>query len=115
MPQTADTAAGAPYRTPDERVRELASQLPTLGPLEAMRLLKPHPDPLVEQVLQAINPSTAQAILDQFAVERRQAIIAAAPVAVGRQWLHNQSFPEDSVGRLMDPAIAVFRRDMTVG
>jgi magnesium transporter len=56
-----------------------------------------------------------QDLLDELSQARRQSIIAAAPVACGRQWLRNQSFPEDSVGRLMDPPIAVFRPDATVG
>lgn len=95
-------------------VEDLASQVTTSGPFEAARLLEPHPDEVIVQVLQAVNPSTVQNVLDELPAGRRQAIIAAAPVACGRQWLHNQSFPENSVGRLMDPPIAVFRPDTTV-
>jgi magnesium transporter len=101
-------------RPANDQIQELASQVRTLGPFEAAALLEPYPDALVVQVLQAVNPSTVQDVLDEFSPLRRQSIIAAAPVACGRQWLHNQSFPEDSVGRLMDPAIAVFRPEMTV-
>jgi magnesium transporter len=103
----ADEAAG-------DLVKSLASQVNSHGPFEAARLLEPYADEVIVRVLQSINPSTVQNVLDELSAGRRQAIIAAAPVACGRQWLHNQSFPESSVGRLMDPPIAVFRPDTTV-
>ena len=33
---------------------------------------------------------------------------------VGEQWLLNQSYPEDSIGRIMEPPIEAFRTDMLV-
>jgi len=96
-------------------VKDLAAQVTTHGPLEGAQLLGPHPDQVVVRVLQAVNPAIVQDVLEQLSVSRRQALIAAAPVACGRQWLRNQSFAENSVGRLMDPPIAVFRPDTTVG
>ena len=96
-------------------VKDLAAQVTAHGSVDAARLLEPYPDDVIVRVLQAVNPSTVQDVLDALSAGRRQAVIAAAPVACGRQWLHNQSFPDNSVGRLMDPPIAVFRPDTTVG
>ena len=37
------------------------------------------------------------------------AVIAAAPPDEGRQWARNLTYPDDSVGRIMEPPHAVFR------
>jgi magnesium transporter len=113
-----DTADDALHTTDDlstDHAPKLAAQVATSGPYEAARLLEPHGDALVVSVLQGLSPSTVQDVLDELSPARRQALIAAAPVACGRQWLRNQSFADDSVGRLMDPPIAVFRPEQTVG
>jgi len=111
-PDGAGPAADEPR---GDLVEELAAQVTANGPVEAARLLEPHRDEVIVRVLQAVNPSTVQDVLDELPPGRRQALIAAAPVACGRQWLRNQSFPENSVGRLMNPPMAVFRPDLTVG
>jgi magnesium transporter len=110
---TNGTAAAA--EAAGDPVKDLAAQVTTSGAFEAARLLEPYSDEVVVRVLQAVHPSTVQDVLDELGPSRRQAIIAAAPVACGRQWLRNQAFLENSVGRLMDPPIAVFRPETTVG
>jgi magnesium transporter len=115
MADTPNAAIATGDRPSGDVVQDLATQVTGHGPIEAAQLLEPYPDELVVRVLQAVNPSTVQDVLDELSPGRRQAIIAAAPVACGRQWLRNQSFPDGSVGRLMDPPIAVFRPETTVG
>ena len=114
MTNTPDVAVPVTGESTGDLVKDLAAQVTARGSLEAAQLLEPHPDEVIVRVLQAINPSTVQDVLDELSAGRRQALIAAAPVACGRQWLRNQAFPENSVGRLMDPPIAVFRPDTTV-
>jgi CBS domain-containing protein len=46
--------------------------------------------------------------------ERRRAVLAAAPVEEGRQWARNFTYPDDCVGRLMEPPQAVFGPQLTV-
>lgn len=108
-----DSAAG--LARDHDRVEQLAAQAAMSGPHEAARLLAGESDDLAARVLQGLNPSTVQDVLDVLPPARRQALIAAAPLACGRQWLRNQSFPEESVGRLMDPPLAVFHPQDTVG
>jgi magnesium transporter len=68
----------------------------------------------VAETLAFLNPRFAQEILDRFRSERRQKIIAAAPAETRLQWIRNESYPEKAIGRMMEPALAVFRPETTV-
>jgi magnesium transporter len=65
-------------------------------------------------VLEALNPMVAQQVLHEMMEEHRCQILAAAPIEKARQWMHNRQYPEDSVGWLMEPPVAVFRPTMSV-
>jgi magnesium transporter len=105
------SVAQPPVEIPDALLTEVRK----CGPREAARLLGPEPAERIAQVLESLNPALAQDLLDEFSVQRRQAILAAAPAELSRQWLRNHAYPEGSVGRLMDPPIGVFSVGMTVG
>ncbi|WP_133794245.1 magnesium transporter [Prosthecobacter fusiformis] len=90
-----------------EDVRERA-------PYDAADLLETLPAPAGVRVLEALNPMVAQQVLHEMTDEHRCAIIAAAPIEKARQWMRNREYPEDSVGWLMEPPVAVFRPSMTV-
>jgi magnesium transporter len=84
------------------------------APGDAAAELVEHPDDLAAELLSTMNPARALEILDCVPIERRQQILAAAPAETRRQWVQNDKYPEQSIGRLMEPAIAVFRPDTTV-
>src|ERR1700710_2586175 len=92
----------------------LAAELVQRAPHEAAELLSMQTDADALQGLDAINPLVAQQILRELDDRRRSELIAAAPVEKARQWMRNQEYPEDSVGWLMEPPVAVFRPKMTV-
>ena len=104
----------AASRSPDPNLGTVALALVEQAPPDAAAILAPLPDADVAGVLHSLNPSVAQDILDEFDESRRAAIIAAAPAEEGRQWTRNRAYPEGSVGRLMEPSLAVFRPDMSV-
>ena len=83
-------------------------------PQEAAELLAGHPSTLVAATLQALNPGFALDILDALPREFAGAVIGWVPSELGRQWQRNRAYPEDSIGRLMEPAYAVLAPDMTV-
>ena len=99
--------------TPD-RVEVLRAKVLELGPQEAFELLSPESDQTVAQVLAGENPAIADEILWEFPAERRQRVLDAAPQEQRDQWSRNHEYPEDSVGRLMDPVIAVLKPTHTV-
>jgi magnesium transporter len=96
------------------RIGELAEAVLKRAPYEAFELLEPETDAVVVAVLTAENPAIADEILWEFPEPRRNAILAAAPVELREQWTKNHEHPEDSIGRLMHPPMAVLKPDMTV-
>jgi magnesium transporter len=85
-----------------------AAEAARLAPSEAAELLGLLPDADVARVLRAMTPSEAEDVLLALGEERRLAVIAAAPPDEARQWTRNLTYPEDSVGRIMEPPHAVF-------
>jgi magnesium transporter len=95
------------------RIAELVEAVSKRGPYEAFELLEPESDAVIASVLVAENPAIADEILWAFPEARRSAVLAAASAEQRDQWQRNHEYPEDSVGRLMVPPIAVLRPDMT--
>jgi magnesium transporter len=95
------------------KIAELAEGVSKRGPYEAFELLEPESDSVIASVLAAENPAIADEILWEFSEPRRNAVLAAASAEQRDQWQRNHEYPEDSVGRLMVPPIAVLRPDMT--
>lgn len=84
------------------------------APREAAKMLADYPEPFVIEMLELLNPAVAQDVLDCLPDVRRQAVFATAPPETSRQWLRNDSYPEHTIGRLMQPPLAVFPPETTV-
>jgi magnesium transporter len=97
----------------DDRLARLGDAAVHTGPLEAYELLQAHSDETIANVLGRLNPAIADDILWEFPEERRDRVLAAAPEQAREQWVKNHEFPEHSIGRLMEPALAVFRPELT--
>ena len=67
------------------------------------------------EVLQQLNPMVAQQVMEEMGEEIRTAALHFVPLEKARQWRANREYPEDSVGWLMEPPVAVFRPTLTVG
>jgi len=100
---------------PREELEKLAASAVHRAPHEAAKLLAARENADAVAVLDVINPLVAQQILRQFDDKRRTEILESAPKEQAHQWSSNQKFPDDSVGWLMEPPVAVFRPSMTVG
>lgn len=97
-------------RTPDELAREIAG----LGKAEAADVLERLDVETAAAVLQAINPAVAGDIIPELEADKRESLFKAAPIGVTQQWSLNLSFPDESVGRLMETVPAIFRPHETV-
>jgi magnesium transporter len=67
------------------------------------------------EAMSALNPGLAQDLLAELPPEALAAISRAATPEVAKQWLRNARYARGAVGRLMEPAYAVFSPAMTVG
>ena len=99
---------------PDEETTPLLSLVRHSAPNDAADALEEAPEAEAAAVLQELNPMVAQQVLHEMTIERRCAILAAAPIEKAQQWMRNCEYPEDSVGWLMEPPVAIFRPAMTV-
>lgn len=92
----------------------LADDLSCRAPHDAAAFLEECGEEDAANALAMINPMLAQQILHDMTDEKRCAVIAAAPIEKAHQWMANRAYPEDSVGWLMEPPVAVFRPQTTV-
>jgi len=103
-----------PVNSPSSPLSRLADEMVLLAPLQAAELLDPLPDAEAATVLSMLSPAVAEDIMLAMGDERRKTVIAAAPLADSRQWTANFTYPDDSIGRLMESPRAVFRPELTV-
>ena len=81
---------------------------------EAATLIAEHPAPVIAAVLLEINAGSAQDILAELPGGLKDAVLHAVSSEVALQWRRNETYAQDSIGRLMEPAYAVFHPAMTV-
>ena len=94
--------------------RQLAATLKAHPPGEAAALLESIAPAQACEALIELNPSFTQDILAALPEEKRKTIVSAAPAEIAAQWERNGSYEEHTVGRVMEPAYAVLRQEMTV-
>lgn len=93
---------------------DLSEAVHRLGPEAAAQKLSVASDETIARVLARENPALVDEILWEFTDERRNKILLAASPEQRDQWSRNHSYPEDSVGRLMVPPVAVLLPTQTV-
>jgi len=111
-PRSFDVAENTAAANPT--TEQIAEQLSRMGAGEAARALEELDDAVALKVLERLAPGIVGDIIPHLADERRGRLFAAGPAALTHQWSLNQAFPEDSIGRLMEPPAAVFRPSETV-
>lgn len=89
----------------------LAAALEKRAPLDAAARLARHDDDEIVATLPHLSPAFARQLIDLLPEAQRTRFMPALPSspASGDDW------PEDSVGRLMEPPVAVFAPETTVG
>ena len=112
IPEPDTTAA------PDPNIRaEIKALLPAVvarAPREAVKMLSPYPDEFIAGMLTLLNSRQAQRVLDCLPIERKRKVMAAAETRTRQQWSRNEAYPKNTVGHMMEPALAVFRPEITV-
>src|SRR5712692_4201580 len=69
----------------------------------------------IAATLMALRPAFAQDVLAALPAESRERALAAAPDEVSRQWQRNALYAAGSIGRMMEPVIAAYPPEHTVG
>jgi magnesium transporter len=99
---------------PQEKLDHLVLEAQRRAPLDVAQILLEESDETVGAVLQQLHPAPAYRILLRFPKDRRHNIVPLAGDHVGDPWKEAQNYPQDSVGRLMEPAVAKVKPTDTV-
>src|SRR5438034_474186 len=62
-----------------------------------------------------INPGFAQDVLEALPTEVRERALAAASAELARQWQRNAAYPKETIGRMMEPVVAAYPPEQSVG
>jgi len=81
---------------------------------DAAELLAEHPAATISSVLLELNPGLAQDILTELPGGLKDGVLHTVAPEIALQWQRNQTFAKGSIGRLMEPAYAMFHPAMTV-
>lgn len=92
----------------------LAPEIKSRPPREAASLLAEYPSAVITAVLMRLPPALAQDVLSELPGGLRESAMHGAPAETARQWTRNQGYSAGSIGRLMEPARAVFDPKITV-
>ncbi len=100
----------------DERLRQLEISVSLRAPLDAAVLLAPEPDAVVAEILSRLDDSTAVRVAASLPEDRQKALALLIPELSEPegQWHINLAYPEKSVGRLMEPVVAILPPRMAV-
>jgi magnesium transporter len=97
-----------------QKIEDLELRILEMGPLEAAEELQRQSTETIRVLLPRLNPVLVQEILHHFKPAERERIMTAVPSEISGQWSRNVAYPEGTVGRLMEPPVAVFRPETTV-
>ena len=106
--------AAASQELSEEQRKALLAEILQRPANQAVRLLKNKPADFIVKLLLELNPVTVQDLLSEFSRKQCDQVLSAAPPELAKQWVRNQSYPEGSIGRLMEPALAVFSPKVSV-
>jgi magnesium transporter len=95
-------------------VHHLAASVIRRAPMDATNVLLKEPDSVVSAVLSKIEPRLAHKILRYFPTDRSEIIKHSLPEEMEEQLEQNLSYPEDAIGRIMEPSLGILGMNVTV-
>ena len=111
MPSDTTSTQSSPQLPPH---KALIPEVKARSAQAAAALIAEHPAPVIAAVLLELNPGFAQDIVTELPGGLVDAVLHSVAPEVALQWQRNQTYPTDAIGRLMEPAYAVFHPGMTV-
>jgi magnesium transporter len=96
------------------QVRELVPKISQYSPKDAAKLLVSFRPKIIVNVLELLNPGLRQNVLACFPEKIREELLAETSPENRIQWNRNAKFSEGTVGRLMEPPLAIFRPKATI-
>jgi magnesium transporter len=98
----------------EDPLNELIPKIVERSPEEGAKLMVQWTVPSMAGVMEKLNPAIRQNLLAALPDPVREEVLAATSVENREQWIRNADFPEETVGRLMEPPLAIFRPETTI-
>ncbi|HEU0290288.1 MAG TPA: magnesium transporter [Burkholderiales bacterium] len=106
--------SGSQQSPQDPLTKSLVPEVKARSAQEAATLIAEHPAATIAAVLGELNPGFAQEILAELPGGLKDAVLHAVSPETAVQWRRNQTYAQNTIGRLMEPVYAVFQPGMTV-
>lgn len=98
----------------EQHIDKLVADVEQNGPAQGLQVLMKESDQTIAAVLLRLSHVQALKILGRFKKDRRTAILTLLPQRPREQWAVNLTFPMNTVGRLMEKPVGLFRPELTV-
>ena len=100
--------------TPD-LIADLGDEVKSRSANAAAAKLEQHGGAAIAAALSRLSPAFVQDVLDALPAAARERALAAAAKDLARQWQVNARYPKDTIGRMMEPVVASYAPEQTVG
>jgi magnesium transporter len=110
----AETAPSTTAPGHHQHINTLVADVEHNTSAQGLQVLMKEPDQTIAEVLLRLSHAQALKILARFKKSRRTAILALLPQGPREQWAMNLNFPMQTVGRLMEKPVGLFRPELTI-
>jgi magnesium transporter len=100
--------------TPD-LVADLGDEVKSRSANAAAAKLEQYGGAAIATALSRLSPAFAQDVLEALPKPARERTLDAASGEIARQWQLNARYPKDTIGRMMEPVVACYPPEQTVG
>jgi magnesium transporter len=101
--------------TTGDLVADLGDEVKSRSASAAAAKLEHHSGAAIAAALSRLSPAFVQDILEAFQPEVRERALGAATSELARQWQFNAQYPKDTIGRMMEPVVAAYPPDQSIG
>jgi magnesium transporter len=101
--------------TTGDLIADLGDEVKSRSANAAAAKLERHNGAAIATALSRLSPAFVQDILEAFEPEVRERALGAATSELARQWQFNAKYPKDTIGRMMEPVVAAYPPDQSIG
>src|SRR3954451_15660017 len=99
----------------EELIPDLADDIKSHSAVAAAAKLEHYGGAAIANALSRLVPGFAQDVLAALPAEARERAFSSASAELARQWQKNAAYPADTIGRMMEPVVAAYPPEQTVG
>jgi len=96
-------------------IPDLGDDLKSRSASGAAEKLKAAPGGPIAATLSRLNPGFAQDVLEALPAEARDRAFSAASADLALQWKRNAAHPKETIGRMMEPVVAAYPPEQSIG